>query len=309
MVVQSCLVAICTNNPSQEKLRRVLESIYENKSSFRVLIVDNASTNEVTLRLLNEFKFDLIHEPELGNSHARLAALKYARENELLIFVDDDNYISSNYIQMALELTLNHPTVGVFGGMQLPGRSLIIKKRHKASLPYLGIRDLGDSHKEGPSSLDWSPLEPIGAGMCIRPEVVRIAIKNILAHLDQPNYFSLGRKGKSLLSGEDSYIARQAHHLGMNFAYFPELVLEHDIRPSRLAVLYRLRLLYGYGKTDVLLKEVLNIEKNYYFPLTFLGTIQTFIGSWLIKRNRLPFPFFHFGQYAAFRSRVRKAEE
>ena len=277
MVVSSAVVLICTHNPEPLKLYKVLDSIRKNSGSFRVVLVDNASDNSAARDFQIEFDFKYVYESRLGNSYARFAALKEVRHNELAIFVDDDNFIGLDYIEKALQLFSQHPDWGCFGGKQIIDPRLRVPKGMKIFLPYVGIRDLGPSVLEMSAIKYWETLEPIGAGMCISPEVVRYFLEKLSSN--EELFFSLGRKGSGLLSGEDSFIARQAAFIGLKWGYSPELVLEHSIKQDRLTFGYLSVLLTSYGRSDVILNNALNVDPRHPYPNSIFMVIIQIIYS------------------------------
>ncbi len=271
MVVSSAVVLICTHNPEPLKLYKVLDSISKNSGSFRVVLVDNASDNSAPRDFQVEFDFTYVYEPRIGNSYARYRALKEVKQDELAIFVDDDNYISSNYIEKALQLFSEHPNWGCFGGKQVIDPRVRVPWGMKIFLPYVGIRDLGPRVLETSATTYWETVEPIGAGMCISPEVVRYFLEE--SNFNEELFFSLGRKKSGLMSGEDSFIARQAAFVGLKWGYSPELVLEHSIKQSRLTFRYLSALLTAYGRSDVILNNALNVVPRHPYPKNFFMVI------------------------------------
>ena len=297
------VVAICTHNPNPEKLHKVLSSIALNKSQFRVMIIDNASSNRDEWDFQSEFGYSLIIEPHIGNAHARFRALVNCKPDELVIFVDDDNFIAEDYIETALKLSADHPDWGCFGGQQIPSTHLVIPRGRFPLLPYLGIRSLGNAEMEVVATFAWNQLEPIGAGMCISPAVVNAFLNSASANR---NYFFLGRSGKRLLSGEDSFIARTSAVINLKWGYSPKLVLTHDIRSSRLNYKYLTRLLFNYGLSDVLLEKAISGHPISIFPRTFreaalayLYTSTKYRGGWVLGLR-------HFGQYVGMKQLVQK---
>lgn len=252
------VVAICTRNPRLDILTEVLESLgKQTETSFKTLLINNGGDERPLLRLQKEFAFDLLFESRIGNSWARFRALSVS-EADLLVFVDDDNVLAPNYIEAAAALTLNNPTWGVFGGKQIRHPELRVSKNKEFILPYLAIRDLGPTDLTQKAELRWIPVEPVGAGMCITKAV-------ITTFLNSPNlddYFLLGRKGKRLLSGEDSFIARQATFTGLDYGYSPSLELTHRINTNRLSSSYLAKLMFGYGISDVRLERALGVAEN-----------------------------------------------
>jgi hypothetical protein len=293
--INSVAILVCTHSPSLDKLKNVFEHIYSNSGSYRVLLIDNASNNSEGIKNLNfYFPFEYHFEPVLGIASARRMALKLLKPDELAIFVDDDNYLGSEYISSAQKLANRHPGWGVFGGRQIPVDAHIYSSSLGKFLPYLGIRDLGDSQLTEPASLYWRALEPIGAGMCLRPEV--ITTFNSLQESGM-EFLNLGRKGRSLLSGEDSFIARQAYFANLSWGYSPELVLTHDINSTRLRRVYLLRLLFAYGRSDVKLNNALKVQPEYRYAKNLLVVFLRFFYTAKKHKKAWILSFRHLGEY------------
>lgn len=66
----------------------------------------------------------------------------------------------------------------------------------------------------------------------------------------------LGRKGTTLMSGEDTLFARCANKLGYSCSYQPSLRLEHCLETDRLRTAYLRRLLEGHGRSFVRLERL-----------------------------------------------------
>lgn len=252
------VVAICTRNPRISTFKKVLSALeFQTFKDFETLVVDNGSEIPISEDYFNFHDFKLIFEPRVGNSWARFTAIKEF-DGDLLIFVDDDNVLESDYIEKAREIAIQKVDWGAFGGRQFKSRDLKVARYLEPFLPYLAIRDLGELEIAQSADLNWGEVEPVGAGMCLRREVT----DSFLNHPNLPKYFHLGRSGKKFLSGEDSFIARQCFYLGLKFGYSPDLKLTHDINPNRLRILYLSRLMFGYGVSDHLMELALNIRPH-----------------------------------------------
>jgi glycosyltransferase involved in cell wall biosynthesis len=102
-------VIICTHNPRPDYLRRVLEALRNQTLSlekWELLLVDNASQEPVTSE-----SWDLswhrharyIREENVGIASARLRGMQEANA-DLMVFVDDDNVLSPDYLSMAVQI-------------------------------------------------------------------------------------------------------------------------------------------------------------------------------------------------------------
>ncbi len=254
----SISVIICTVNPRMDIFQRVLDSVDGQTlahSRYELIVVDNNSNPPLAvedLRKEREMTLRLIREPMPGLSYARIAGIRQAR-GQVLVFVDDDNFLDERYLETALKISENEPNLGAFGGISEAVLERPVGKWKTKLLPYLGVRDYGPEVITSDAD-HWGHWEPIGAGMVTRRDVAEAFVKLI----DEiPHAGKLGRSGTMLLSGEDSLFARLANRLGYSCSYQPTLKLQHFIKKGRLKVGYFARLIKGHGHSFVVLQRVL----------------------------------------------------
>src|SRR4051812_30462131 len=95
------IIIPCYN--SGKYLPEALDSIsaYPDKGMYEVIIINDGSTDELTLSLLNNLQQNgehiVLHQENKGPAAARNAGVKMAKAPYLL-FLDSDNKIESNYI-------------------------------------------------------------------------------------------------------------------------------------------------------------------------------------------------------------------
>jgi hypothetical protein len=239
-------VAICSHNPREDYLRRTLDALEAqtlSQNEWELLLIDNASEQPLAGRWDISWHPNarILREEQLGLTLARLRGIKEA-SGELLVFVDDDNVLASDYLQASLDIAHRMPWLGAFNGstigeyeeplppeakdleVQLANRE--IKCASWACLP--GTRALG--------------VAPCGAGMVIRRPVAEhyreLAIRDTLR-------LTLGRSGSGLAAAEDSDMALCACDLGLAVGVFPELKLTHLIPSRRVQKEYLLKLAEG----------------------------------------------------------------
>src|SRR5579872_1316446 len=224
-------VIVLTHNPQPALLLRTLDSIAKQSvapEDFEVLIVDNASAPPIDADVLSTgrpFRLRVVREARLGIMHARLAGLS-ATTAPLIVFVDDDNFVANDYLEMAIRIARENPGLGAFGGISAAVfQQQPAEWKHKF-LPYLGVRDYGPEPITSDSG-EWGKWEPIGAGMVIRGDVGTRFAEFVAAN---PPAMRLGRSGKQMMSGEDSLLARAACMLGYSCSYQPSLRLEHYMK-------------------------------------------------------------------------------
>ncbi|MBL8571956.1 MAG: glycosyltransferase family 2 protein [Phreatobacter sp.] len=254
-------VCICTHNPRADVLRLTLESLAAQSvapSTFRVLLIDNASSLPLTAADLaplarRGIEHEIVVESRLGLSRARIRAIDETRGGWIL-FVDDDNELQSDFIEIGLALIDRHPEYGCFGGKLVLPEHLRPVAWVNPFLPYLGIKDYGDDVIVGDKD-EWGPWEPAGAGAWVHRRVLD-AYK--AQSLQNENFFKLGRTGhNNLASCDDSILMRGAVRIGMKSAYEPSLVLHHHLSPHRFRFKYLMKLMHAYGGSHVVLETLL----------------------------------------------------
>lgn len=246
-------VIICTHNPDRALLKEVLAAIAAQDSGlkFEIIIVDNASNPPVLLDQCGPVKNKalLVTEPKVGLTNARSTGI-LSSTAQVIVFVDDDNILSENYLNFALSIANTHKRLGVFAGRTLGRFEIKPPWLHRAQLAGYAIRDLGDQPIEGlGGSLEqW---EPFGAGMVVRREIATtFAELNAAFEMGAP----LGRRADTVLSGEDSLFSLIAERLGYKVGYRPELLLEHVIPKTRLTYEYLFKLIEAQGRAEALLR-------------------------------------------------------
>jgi glycosyltransferase involved in cell wall biosynthesis len=300
-------VCICTHNPRRDVLAKVARSIASQTASreaFRVVIVDNCSSPEVTASDFQDLldvgiEFEIVREPVLGLTRARLRAISVTRGNWIL-FVDDDNELASDYIAAGLAILAGEPDLGCFGGKLLLPDCLSPQSWVQPFLPYLGIKDAGDQVIT--SMLDsWGDWEPPGAGAWVRRPLLELYSSRVLA---TKGAYRLGRNGTaSLASCDDSMLMRGAARLRLFASYQPTLVLHHHLDPRRFRLDYLVRLLYSYGVSHVVLENVLRGSRrvpDYYQTRRQLIRLctSTLAKHWAISwRYALCMAVYHLGAF------------
>lgn len=247
-------VIICTHNPSEHYLRRVLESLRTQTlpaECWELILVDNRSKEPVADR------FDLswhrqaacVVEPALGLTRARLKGAEVAR-GELICYLDDDTVLQNDYLERAVAIGDEWPRLGAWGGQLLPEYEPGFEPSPRARLVWdISLqRDL------------WSNLHerftcPIGGGMVLRRAVIDHYRKELA---DDPRRLELDRKGDSLVSSGDIDLAFCACDIGLGIGRFQSLVITHLIPRSRCEEAYLDRLAYGIGYSSTLLDYIRN---------------------------------------------------
>ena len=116
-------VIICSHNPRRDYLRRVLDALRDqslSKDRWELLLVDNGSQNALAE------EWDLTWHPHAVTSGKIGCGLSFARvrgfresKSEVIIYVDDDNVLNSNYLRFAEQTMAEDASLGACGGRVL----------------------------------------------------------------------------------------------------------------------------------------------------------------------------------------------
>jgi len=234
-----CSVVLCTHNPRSDYLAKTLDALrcqYLPLERWELLVVDNASSDPLanTLDLRWHPHHEILVEKALGLVHARCAGIRRAR-SETIVFVDDDNVLSPDYLKNALHLFATQPALGILSGSIEGEFESAPPTWLHPFLPFLAIRPLDrDIWGNQPGPHVW----PIGAGMVLRKSLAEEHLRKV-AEKVRPD---LGRKGGGLLAGEDTDYAYTAFATGWGCGAFTQLRMQHLIPRRRLEKDYLRRL-------------------------------------------------------------------
>lgn len=262
-----CLsVIICTHNPKPEYLIRVLDALKHQslpQSEWELLLIDNASQSILaqSVDLSWHPHSRHIREETLGLTPARLRGIAEAQAN-ILVFVDDDNILDSDYLTNVLKIAKEYPCLGAWGcGQSIPEFEVPPPDWAEPYLPKLALKKLD---KDKWSNIWPSETTPCGAGLVIRKEVGK---KYTELLNNNPARKKLGRTGTVLLGGEDLDLAATAVDIGLGTGQFVCLKLIHLIPASRLELNYLLSLVEGTALSKTLLENFRRNSETLTLPL------------------------------------------
>lgn len=238
-------VIICTYN-REKYIGQLLDSLAKNdypESDYEIVLVDNNSTDNT--RLICErfaanhpnISFRYVEEHEQGLSAARNRGIKEAK-GDIVIYVDDDALVDSDYIRTYAEHFSSFPETMAAGG---PIEPLYETAEPSWMSPYTKAlltawMNYGDKVREYPSG-----RFPGGGNAAYRKSV-----------FDKVGLFNtdLGRKGTALLASEEKDIFDKMRQLGMRVLYLPTPVLHHIIPQAKLEEPYFDRLTLQIGRSE-----------------------------------------------------------
>jgi glycosyltransferase involved in cell wall biosynthesis len=199
---------------------------------FDVLVVDNASsdaTYEVSRPFLerNPSRFRYVYEATLGLSYARNRGLRESSA-DVVAFLDDDAVPRDGWLAGLMEGYRQGENIGAVGGQAW------LAFRH-ADLPSWFKKPLYPklfSHREveGDQIMECRNVSdyPFGANISFQ----RAAALN-LGGFD----VNLGRKGKKLLSGEETLLCERMREAGYRVLLHPQSIVDHYIDPNMISLI------------------------------------------------------------------------
>jgi GT2 family glycosyltransferase len=250
-------VIICTHNPRVEFLSRVLASLKAQtmpQHLWELLLIDNASKQPLSSAwdLSWHAQARHIREEELGLTPARLRGIKESN-GKIIVFVDDDNVMRPDFLANTMSISTEYPFLGAWGGTVEGEFEQPLPDWLKPHLSALAVRrverDCWSNYYADNRSM------PFGAGLCVRQPIAAAHAQAITA---RPASKNLGRKGASLVSGEDIDLALTAYDRGFGTGLFSRLHITHIIPKSRMTVEYLCRLLEGIEYSTHMLRYLRN---------------------------------------------------
>lgn len=267
-------VVVCTYNPDDSMLVRALDAILAqdlDPQTWELLVVDNNSSTAVSSRqFIRDRGIRVEFESRQGLSAAREFGTRNTR-GEVIVFVDDDNVLSPDYLRHVVDI-FSDTRVGIVSGaiepeyeMQPPGwfsdfEEMLAIRRPPTAATYL---------TNIPS---FNQYFPIGAGMAVRRELVNAYYQSLAAG----STYIPGRVGSDLSSAEDVDLDFFAISQGYLVGTAGSLNLRHVIPVERTTADYLSRLTVAATTSAA--------DVNRKWAATFGGHV---IDSFAISRRRL----------------------
>ena len=237
-------VIICCYNSSlrlNNTLNALAQQEFETTIAWEVIIVDNASTDntariaaEIWKTLESPVPFRIVYEPVPGLANARKKGISESGYS-VLVFCDDDNWLSANYLQGVFDILENDHNIAACGGMGIPV--------FEVDEPYCFYK-YAEAFALGSQALNQENgqlLNLYGAGLALKKEVLNqlnsIGYKPVLQ----------GRTGKKLTSAEDTELTYALVLMGYKLYCTDELKFIHYLPKERLTLPYLNELFIAFG--------------------------------------------------------------
>ena len=280
-------VITCAHNPRRDYLEKVLAGLKSQTlppEQWEFLLIDNASNQPLSSEIDLTWHSDARHvrEEKLGLTNARLRGIAEAK-GEILVFVDDDNVLDADYLEIVRQISLDWSILGAWGGQIRPEFETPPPEWTKPYWAMLAIREFNTDK--------WSNLvnqhitTPCGAGLCVRKAVAQKYAQTVSQDAKRK---ILGRKGSILASCEDSDLAFTACDLNLGTGQFKSLGLTHLIPASRLEESYLLRLVEGMTFSGLILEAFRGkLPNKNILKQSLLRKIIDYLKRWKMEaRNR-----------------------
>jgi len=266
-------VITCSYNPRPHYIEWVLAALHTQTLAFEhweFLLIDNASDRPLAEEIDISWHPNArhIHESRLGLTFARLRGIEEAI-GDILVFVDDDNVLDADYLEVVLRISKDFPFLGAWGGQIIGNYEVPPPDWAKPYLAFLAIREF--SQDKWSNLLHQHETTPCGAGLCVRRSVGQHYVAQLVNNPERQN---LDRKGKLLTSCGDSDLAFTACDVGLGTGQFVSLKLSHLIPAERLQERYLLKLIEGLSYSGTLLNYFRGIKPTTPTPTSLFQTIR-----------------------------------
>jgi glycosyltransferase involved in cell wall biosynthesis len=278
MIKPGVSVVICTFNGAlllPETLRHLSGQQLPPDFIWEVIVIDNASTSKTVSVLQEESRkwacaapLRLYQQPRPGLTYARELAIQKARF-EFILFCDDDNWLSPNYIHLAWQRMLQRPAIGMLGGCG----ELVFEAPPPQWATELAIFASGPQAQVS-GKVRGNTVH--GAGCMMRKSayqtIVRAGFKPMLTD----------RKAGLLSAGGDFEICYAIALAGYTIWYDERLRFKHFMPESRIHWNYYVRLIReGMQSFDVLIPYRIRVNHRstslFSFHLLLAGILLSYV--------------------------------
>jgi len=245
-------VVICTHNPYGDYLRQTVTALSAQTlpaDQWELIIIDNLSDPPVeeACAQLGHPRGRIVVESRLGLTMARLRGIAEAK-GDLILFIDDDNIVNSDYLSEAVRIGAERPYLGAWGAAKIIPR--FEGEPRPELLPFTKNLSIRNQDEVLWSNLHYiNDSSPMGAGLCVRSEVARRWAEKVDADPIRRNF---GRRGSALGACEDSDLAMTSSDFGLGNGIFPSLQMIHLIPRRRYEESFLIKNAHGWGYSSTL---------------------------------------------------------
>lgn len=227
-------IIICCYNSGwiiQRTLEALKSQILDTPIPYEVVLVDNNcqdNTVEVAEKTMKNsaIEFRIVKEANPGLANARRKGINEIKY-DYVIYCDDDNLLCPDYVTKVVRILDSKPKVAAVGGKGIAEFQTEPPSIIKKNLECYAIGSQLN-HK------NWL----FGAGLALRTALVREVYDNQKCYL-------MGRKGKKLLSGDDSELVMSMVLRGYEIYPTDEITFIHVLKVERLTKEYFMKFKKG----------------------------------------------------------------
>jgi len=236
------------------------------------IFVDNNSTDnsceiiQNALKSFDRFAWKIVKEPQSGLTYARLKGIEEAKY-DILLFCDQDNLLSENYLTTGLEILKKDDKIAVLGGKGIALSDVDLPLWFDEQQAYFAV----GAQMPFSGEVKGEKNAVYGAGMFVR----KSAFLDIFGR--GFSFFNMSRSGKKLSSGEDSEMCLAFKIAGYKIWYDASLEFLHVMEPGRLTMEYLKRLKKGMMLSGFITKFYANYINGYVPKITRCFWIKEFI--------------------------------
>ena len=230
-------VVVCCHNDAA-LLPRLLEALANQsagRDAFRVIVVDNGSTDDprgVAERFKTQLDIGVVDEPILGLNRARNAGYRHARSS-FVAHVDADSIPDPQWVEAIIDVT-SRTGCDLCGG---PYRPFYISQKPE----WFEDRFIGHTWGDTPRPMQGRE-HPHGMNMIWKKATVE-RLGGFRAEL--------GLHGRGLARGDETELVARGRASGAPFViqYDPRISVQTVVRPEALSFRYWLRRTFVHGRT------------------------------------------------------------
>lgn len=263
LVTTSTVVAVLTyRRPDQ--LRRLLPELVRQgagRNEIRVLVVDNdpAASGGPVVEALDDATVRYVHEPRPGIAAARNRALDESADDEVLVFIDDDEWPNANWLDALLDVRTHTLCAAVVG----PVVSEFVGELD----PWVKAGQFFDRRRL-----------PSGTHVDVA------ATNNLLLDLQQVRAFGLRfDEDFGISGGSDTLFTRELHRRGGALVWCDEAVVIDQVPIERLTrrwvLLRALRSGNSWSRTSIKISKSAAERARVRVQLTARGALRTASGA------------------------------
>lgn len=253
-------IIVCCYN-GEKKLEPTLRGLSQlelpDGAGVELIFVDNNSTDNTVAftrqyweQAGSRYPIRVLTETKQGVGFARMSGVA-AASYDIVLFVDDDNELRSDYLKNGYEILRANPGIGIVGGISHGAFDGPLPAWMNPVWPFKSL--LNSLAVTSPDTSHTGYLPKGRQFLFSAATFYRKQIFDEVSRLNHPLMLK-SRTGNALLSGEDEEFCCWAQMMGFRLYRSDQLHFNHNIGSGRLTQAYFERLFHGFGYSDLILQ-------------------------------------------------------